>query len=176
MEVVYEEGIYVGYRYYKTFHVPVSYEFGFGLSYTSFDYGNIKLNDSIFKDKIMVSMEVKNKGKLPGKEVVQLYLQAPAVSMDKPAQELKAFCKTNLLNPGESQVIHFCLKGHDLASFDTKSSSWVADPGSYKICIGSSSEDIRQTAGFELRKSLDVEKVSNALAPPREIPQKFVRP
>jgi beta-glucosidase len=168
-EVTYGEGIYVGYRYYNTFNVPVSYEFGYGLSYTTFDYSNIKLSSSKFVKNVSVSVDIKNSGKIAGKEVAELYLSAPAGKIDKPEGELKGFAKTKLLQPGESQTVTFILDGSSLASFNTASSSWIADPGTYRVKIGASSNDIRQTAEFSLGVSLTVKKESKALVPQVEI-------
>jgi len=168
-EVTYEDGIYVGYRYYETFRVNTSYEFGYGLSYTNFSYTNLKLSSQAFNGKMNVSVDVKNTGKMAGKEVVQLYLTAPAVKLDKPALELKGFAKTRNLQPGESQTLSFVLEPRSLASFDTTSSSWVADPGVYIVKIGASSRDIRQTATFALDKELMVKKETAALAPKQPV-------
>lgn len=164
-EVVYEEGIYVGYRYYNTFGVKTSYPFGFGLSYTTFNYSNLKLSSSTFRGSIQASVTITNTGKVPGKEVVQLYLSAPVKDLEKPAQELKGFAKTNLLKPGASQTISFTLNANDLASFNTAQSAWIADAGNYSVKIGASSEDIKLTKSFTLPKGLIVEKVNKALAP-----------
>ena len=123
-EVVYEEGIFVGYRYYNTFAIETAYEFGFGLSYTNFSYSNLKLSSTSFQDKITVTVDVKNTGKVSGKEVVQLYLSAPAKKLDKPESELKGFEKTKLLQPGESQKITFVLDKRSLSSFNSSTSSW----------------------------------------------------
>lgn len=164
-EVVYEEGIYTGYRYYNTFKVPVSYEFGFGLSYTTFEYSNLKLSSANFSKSISVTVVVKNTGKVAGKEVVQLYLSAPAVRLDKPESELKGFAKTKLLQPGEAQTLTFVLDAMALASFDPATSSWIADEGKYTVNICASSKDIRQSASFNLGKNLTVKKESIALVP-----------
>lgn len=164
-DVVYEEGIYVGYRYFTTFGVKTSYPFGFGLSYTSFGFSDLKVSSSSFKDKIKVSVKVTNTGKVSGKEVVQLYLSAPSKSLNKPVLELKRFAKTNFLKPGTSQIISFTLEEKDLCSFDTETSSWIADAGSYGVKIGGSSEDIKLTQSFNLEKNRIVEKVSKALVP-----------
>ncbi|WP_415326929.1 glycoside hydrolase family 3 C-terminal domain-containing protein [Chryseobacterium sp. MMS23-Vi53] len=160
-EVTYEEGVYVGYRYFNTFNVKPSFEFGYGKSYTSFDYSAIKISSPIFKNKIEVSVEVKNVGKASGKEVVQLYLSAPHQSIDKPKSELKAFAKTKELKPGENQTVTFTLSPKDLASFITEKSAWIAESGSYKISIGASSLDIKQNVEFSLPKKLTVEKVQH---------------
>lgn len=169
-EVTYDEGIYVGYRYYNTFNVKPAYEFGYGLSYTNFSYSNLKLSSSIFNGKITASLSIKNTGKTPGKEVVELYISAPGKDMKKPSEELKGFAKTKLLKPGESQSITFTIDARDLASFDTKSASWVAEAGTYKIKIGASSTDIKQSVNFKLQNKSTVEKDENVLKPQVTIP------
>ena len=168
-EVVYEDDIYVGYRYYNTFKVPVAYEFGYGLSYTSFDFSNIKLSSTEFKNQITVSVDVRNTGKVAGREVVQLYRSAPSQKLNKPEEELVAFAKTKALNPGETQSLSFTLKAQDLASFDEKTSSWIAEAGKYSLKVGNSSSDIRQTGTFNLKSELVTGKVTKALVPQREI-------
>jgi beta-glucosidase len=162
---VYKEGIYVGYRYYNTFHVKPAYEFGYGLSYSNFTYGNLKLNSSTFKNNITATLTITNQGKYAGKEVVEIYVSAPITSIDKPTEELKAFAKTKLLKPGETKTLTFTLTANDLASFYTDKESWIADAGKYTIKVGASSSDIRLTANFNLPKKIVVEKVSKELAP-----------
>jgi beta-glucosidase len=164
-KVVYEEGIYVGYRYHETFGVAPSFEFGYGLSYTTFDFSKLSLSSKEFSGKITATVQVKNSGKVAGKEVVQLYLSAPASKLYKAALELKGFAKTRLLKPGESQTLSFELNPRNLASFDPATSSWVAEPGKYIVKIGASSRDIRQSASFDLDKKLTVKKESLALVP-----------
>jgi beta-glucosidase len=169
-EVTYDEGIYVGYRYYNTFNVKPAYEFGYGLSYTNFSYSNLKLSSSVFNGKIIATVDVKNKGSVAGKDVVQLYISAPAKEMKKPSEELKGFAKTKLLKPGETEKISFTINGNELSSFDTKSASWIAEAGSYSLKIGASSTDIKQTADFKLSKDMMVEKDENVLKPQVMIP------
>ncbi len=164
-EVTYTDGIYVGYRYYETFNVKPAYEFGYGLSYTNFEYSNMKLSSTKFSKTLTVRVDVKNTGSVTGKEVVELYLSAPATKLDKPAEELKGFAKTKLLQPGESQTMTFTLTSRSLASFDTPSSTWVAEAGKYVVKIGASSEDIRQSASFTLARDLKVKKVTVSLVP-----------
>jgi beta-glucosidase len=164
--VVYEEGIYVGYRYYETAGVKPAYEFGYGLSYTTFDYSGLALSAKKFSDKLIATVTVKNTGKVAGKEVVQLYLSAPAKKLDKPEEELKGFAKTRLLKPGEAQTVSFTVTPRNLSSFDPASSSWVAEAGMYELRIGASSRDIRQKASFDLDRELIVKKENKALAPP----------
>lgn len=162
----YNEGIYVGYRYYESFKVPVSYEFGYGLSYAKFEYSDSKIsNNAIFNDSIKISVVIKNTGKTEGKEVVQLYLKAPHDQIEKPVQELKAFAKTKILQPGESEQMSFVLNASLLASFWSGISAWVADKGNYEVRIGSSSTDIRQTVSFSLPEKREVEKLNNVLYP-----------
>lgn len=163
--VKYEEGIYVGYRYFSSFAVKPIYSFGFGLSYTQFAYSNLKLNSDRFNKKITATVVVKNTGKVPGKEVVQLYISAPVKTVEKPELELKGFAKTGLLKPGESQTITFTIDARSLASFNTEVSSWVADAGNYTVKIGASVEDIKLTKNFALENDLEVERVHKALVP-----------
>jgi beta-glucosidase len=168
-EIVYKEGIYVGYRYYDSFNVKTAYEFGYGLSYTEFEYSNLRLNSKKFQDKLTLSVNVINAGDTAGKEVVQLYISAPAKKMEKPEKELKGFAKTKLLAPGETQTITFEINARGLASFDTASSSWIAEAGEYKALIGASSKDIRQETTFDLDKEIKVKTESKALTLTREI-------
>jgi len=168
-EVIYGEDIYVGYRYFNTFKVPVAYEFGYGLSYTDFEYSNLKISAENFLDELTVSVDVKNTGDVFGREVVQIYIKAPDGKLEKPDEELRAFGKTAMLTPGDSQTLRFVLTADDLASFDEESSSWVAEPGAYEIRVGASSRDIRLKTSFNLDKELVVKQVTNALAPQKEI-------
>ncbi len=168
-EVTYDDGIYVGYRYFNTFDVKPAYEFGYGLSYTKFDYSKLKLSSDNFKGKITASVLITNKGKVAGKEVVQLYLSAPHKNLNKPESELKGFVKTHLLKPGEAQLVSFTLDARDLASFNTATETWVAEKGDYKVKVGASSMDIKKSEKFSLANDLNVLKVHKALAPASEI-------
>ena len=147
----YEEGIYVGYRWFDKQNLEVSYPFGYGLSYTSFEYSNPVVN--VGKTETTVSVDVKNTGAVAGKEVVQLYVAAPASKLDKPAKELKAFAKTGELKPGETQTVSLKLSNSDLASFDEAANAWVVEEGSYKFLVGSSSRDIRLSADANVKGS-----------------------
>jgi beta-glucosidase len=168
-EVTYQEGVYVGYRYYTTFNIKPAYAFGYGLSYTSFSYSDLKLSASTFKGRLTATVTVTNTGQVPGKEVVELYVSAPGKKLDKPVEELRAFGKTGLLQPGKSETLSFVLTPADLASFDTPSSSWVAEGGQYTVKIGASSTDIRLSATFDLPADLVVEKDHKAMAPQASI-------
>ena len=161
-----EEDIYVGYRYFDTFQKDVAYPFGFGLSYTTFQFSKpvVKAKG---KDAIEVSVTIKNIGAVAGKEVAQVYVKAPQGRLVKPAQELKAFAKTRELQPGESQTLTMVIPVRDLASFDEANSQWLTESGNYTFCIGSSSRDI--TATSQLKIAEYTEKTSNALAPQQEL-------
>ena len=155
----YEEGIYVGYRWFDTQKLAVSYPFGYGLSYTTFEYGNANvMNDG---KNITVTVDVKNTGKVAGKEVVELYVTAPSGKLDKPAQELKAYAKTKALNAGESQTVTLTVAVADLASFCEAESAWVVEAGAYQFHIGASSRDIRAELTTEV--AAQSTKVSNVL-------------
>ena len=156
----YEEDIYVGYRYFDTFGKQVSYPFGYGLSYTTFAYDKaaVKADNGVYT----VSVEVKNTGKVAGKEVVQLYVSAPdAADANKPEKELKAFAKTKELKPGETTVVTLKVNAADLASYDEAASAWVVTPGNYKFLVGASSRDIKATLEAEVAAA--TQKTNNIL-------------
>lgn len=167
-EVVYEEDIYVGYRYYTTFKIPVAYEFGYGLSYTTFEFNNLKTSSKNFDGKTTVTVEVKNTGKTAGREVVQLYVSKPSVKLKKPEEELVAFGKTGLLEPGKSEKLTFTIETKDIASFDEVRSEWIAEPGDYKIKAGASANKILAETNFNIKSEMSAGKVTKALAPMRE--------
>ncbi len=164
-QVTYEEDIYVGYRYYTTFKVPVTYEFGYGLSYSTFQFSNLKVNAANFTGELTATVEVKNTGIVAGREVAQVYVSAPSGKLDKPIETLVAFSKSKLLKPGESQTLSFRIATKDIASFDDTTSTWIAEAGEYKLKVGDSSLAISQTAVFTLAKTLEAGKVSKALVP-----------
>ena len=158
----YEEDVYVGYRYFDTFGKDVSYPFGYGLSYTEFEYGEPVVEKS--GDKYMVKVDVKNIGSMPGKEVVQLYAAAPdAKTANKPEKELKAFAKTSELAPGASEKVTLVFNANDLASFDAEGSKWVVTPGDYALLLGSSSRDIRKKINVSAEGA--EKKVNKVLSP-----------
>ncbi len=140
----YEEDIYVGYRYFDSFNVPVSYPFGYGLSYTTFEYSDAKIDKK--NDGYEVTVTVKNTGEREGKEVVELYISAPdSKAANKPAKELKAYAKTKNLKPGESETLTLNVAAVDLASFDEASSAWVVAEGEYQFLVAASVQDIKAT-------------------------------
>ena len=140
----YEEDVYVGYRYFDSFEVPVSYPFGFGLSYTTFEYSDAKIAEK--GDAYEVTVTVKNTGNYEGKEVVELYVSAPDnKAANKPVKELKAFAKTKQLKTGESETLTLTVKAADLASFDEAASTWVVAEGEYQFLVAASAQDIKAT-------------------------------
>ena len=168
----YEDGIYVGYRYFETAQAEVSYPFGFGLSYTTFAYSKPTIRAT--KEGFEASITVSNTGNVAGKEVVQLYVTAPNGQVAKPALELKAFGKTRELKPGESQTIQMKVSNYDLASFIESESAWVADAGRYQIKFAAAVNDVRATSTYTLSKPLKV-TVTNALAPKNPINEMTVK-
>ena len=147
----YAEGINVGYRYFVTAGKEVSYPFGYGLSYTKFEYGKPVVK--LAKDgTVTVSVAVKNVGKVAGKEIVEVYVAAPAGGLEKPARELKAYGKTASLAPGESEILVMSIDPYSLASFNESASAWETAAGAYKVLVGASVDDIRGEGGFSLKK------------------------
>ena len=163
---LYEEGIYVGYRYFTTAGVEVSYPFGYGLSYTTFAYSKPVVKATA--DGFTATITVTNTGKVAGKEAVQLYVTAPEGGLDKPALELKAFAKTKELAPGESQTLTMNVCNYGLASFNEANSAWEAAAGTYQIHFAASVADIKATVQYKLKKAQNW-KVNNVLAPAEPI-------
>ena len=161
-----DEDIYVGYRFFDTFNREVAYPFGFGLSYTTFEMSKPMVKAK-GKDAVEISITVKNTGAISGKEVAQVYVQAPKGKLEKPAQELKAFAKTRELQPGESQTLTMTIPVRDLASFDEVGSQWLTEAGNYTFRIGNSSRNLPLSASLTLKEY--TEKVNNALAPKQKL-------
>ena len=147
----YKEGIWVGYRYFSTARVGVSYPFGYGLSYTTFAYSKpvVKATAGGFNATVTVT----NTGSVAGKEVVELYVTAPEAGLVKPACELKAFAKTRVLAPGESQTVTMNVDNYAIASFNEANSAWEAPAGVYSIHFSSSVADVRSSANYSLKKA-----------------------
>ena len=160
-----EEDIYVGYRYFDTFGKPVAYPFGFGLSYTTFKYSNLKA--SAKGNKVNVDVTVTNTGKTAGKQVAQIYVSAPKGNIQKPKRELKGFGKTRLLKPGESQTLHMVIDRRDLTSFDEANSQWLGEAGDYAVEVGDNIEDI--TSSVKVRLSEYTEKVHDVMKPDAQL-------
>ena len=147
IDINYKEGIFVGYRWYESKKIEPLYPFGFGLSYTTFNYSNMTLSSATIskKSEMTVEFQLKNTGNRTGAEVAQLYIQAMNPSIERPVKELKAFTKVEL-KAGESKSVILRLKSNDFAYWDVKSHDWKVDPGIYNLLLGSASNDIKQTA------------------------------
>ena len=148
----YAEGLDVGYRYFDKYPELVSYPFGYGLSYTTFEYSNPTIKTEA--DSFKLTVTVKNTGKYAGKEAVQVYVTAPESKMEKPVKELKAFAKTRELKPGEEEVLEFTFKQYDLASYNESMAAWVTEAGFYQVSFAASAQDIRQTASFNIAQEI----------------------
>lgn len=148
----YLEDILVGYRWHDTKKIPAMFPFGHGLSYTTFEYDKASLSSNLMEgDKsITVSVPVTNIGKVAGKEVVQLYIADEKSSLPRPLKELKGFKKVEL-NPSQTEVVKFEITPDDLKFFDDKAHEWIAEPGKFKVYIGSSSTDIKSTLQFSYK-------------------------
>lgn len=167
-EVVYEEGIYVGYRYFDSFKISVSFPFGFGLSYSEFEFKKLKVKQST-NGYLEISCKVKNSSKSAGKEVVQLYMSSPDGNLEKPSIELRAFDKTKYLEPNEEQVIKFRLTPKDYASYSSKEKAWILEPGKYQIYVGNSSVDLILSETITQDELIIVERTKADLSPSREV-------
>ncbi len=150
MEVLYGEGIFVGYRYYDKKDVEPLFPFGHGLSYTTFAYSDPQVPATVEAgEPVHVSVTVTNTGAVAGQEVVQVYVGDPVSSLVRPPKELKGFKKVHL-EPGQSAVVEFTLDERALSFYDPYQGRWVAEPGAFNVLFGSSSRDIRAQASFTL--------------------------
>ncbi len=134
----YRESLFVGYRYYETAEVPVLYPFGFGLSYTSFEYSDLNVTDE------GISFTIKNVGQMEGAEIAQMYVSLPDAKVFRPEKELKGFAKVSL-KPGESKKVEIAFDDKTFRYWNVKTNKWEVEGGQYKILLGASSTDIRLT-------------------------------
>ena len=150
-KATYEEGVFVGYRYYEKKQMPVAFPFGFGLSYTEFSYGNLQIEKDSVKDTetVKVRVDVTNTGKAAGKEIVQLYVGEKNAPVPRPVKELKGFRKISL-EPGETKAVEFTLDKRSFAYYDEEIHDWYAPTGSYEISVGASSTDIRLSGEIQI--------------------------
>lgn len=148
----YREGIFVGYRYYDKKEVEVQFPFGYGLSYTAFEYSELNLNRSEINDgeTLTVTVKVKNTGNCPGKEVVQLYVKDNQTGAIRPVKELKGFEKVSLI-PGEEKTVGFHLDRRAFAYYNVEAHDWCVQNGTFEILIGASSADIRLSAAVRVK-------------------------
>ncbi len=157
-QVLYGEGLFVGYRYYDKKKTEPLFPFGYGLSYTTFECSNLTLSASEYDldDEIQIAVDVENTGTHAGKEVVQLYVRDVESRLVRPEKELKAFQKV-ALRPGETKTVHFTLGSEALSFYDPKQKQWVAEAGAFQVLVGSSSRDIRAKGSFTLKAPPPVE-------------------
>lgn len=154
LQVEYGEGIYVGYRYFDKHNIEPLYPFGYGLSYTKFDYSDLKITPSVQGDRpVEVSLRVRNSGSRIGAEVVELYVHDGHSSVDRPIEELKGFRRVELA-PGETKSVTFSLDRSAMSFFSTAKKDWVAEPGQFDVLVGASSRDIRLKGSFILEHDL----------------------
>lgn len=155
--VNYGEGMFIGYRYYDAKHMPVLFPFGYGLSYTSFKYSNIKVSSSSFKDVdgVTISVDVTNTGKLTGKEIVELYVHDQKSSLVRPEKELKGFAKVEL-KPGETKTVSISLDFRAFAFYHPEYKQWVTEDGDFDLLVGASAADIRGSVTVTLKSTLDL--------------------
>ena len=158
-KVQYTENLYIGYRYYDKRKMRILFPFGFGLSYTTFEYSGLKVSPETIHDTDTagVRVTIKNTGTVYGKEVVQLYVRDVESSISKPEKELKGFEKTGLA-PGEEKVVTFILQRDAFTHYDVKRKKWCVEPGEFEILIGSSSRDIKLTHRIQVY-SMDRERL-----------------
>ena len=168
---VYEEGMYVGYRYFDTFDVPVRYGFGFGLSYTDFEINDYCL-ESLDNKKLTVSVQVKNTGKVSGKEVVQVYASLPGGILEKEAHRLAAYAKTSELKPGESEKVTVEIALEHLTSYDEKRAAWILESEFYGIWIGNSLADAKLCGGVKLDNEVILRQVKHLFSLKQELDEK----
>jgi beta-glucosidase len=152
-KVFYREGIFVGYRHYDARGIEPLFPFGHGLSYTDFDYSNLRVSPTLIKtvETAIVLVDITNTGRRKGKEVVQLYIQDVNPGVPRPIKELKRFEKISL-RPGETGTVSFTLDKEALSFYHPELKKWVAEPGEFEILVGASSRDIRAKATFILEK------------------------
>jgi beta-glucosidase len=160
--VSYGEGLFIGYRYYNARELPVQFPFGYGLSYTTFEYSNPQVSAQNFKDVdgLTVSVDVTNTGNVAGKEVVQVYVHDQKSRLIRPPRELKGFAKIEL-GPGETKTVTIALDFRSFAYYDPAYKRWVTEDGDFDILIGSSSADIRFTETVTLESSLHLPSILN---------------
>lgn len=163
VRIYYEEDIYLGYRYFDTFGVPVAFPFGHGLSYARFALEPVGLARD--GDAVTVRVAVRNAGAVPGKAVAQLYAAAPEGRLEKPAHVLVGFEKTRLLAPGETQTLAMTARIGDMASFDEARAAWVLEPGEYALYAGESLGALIPCGGFRLAEARVLRTVAHIAAP-----------
>lgn len=169
IDALYNEGIFVGYRYYNTFKKSVAFPFGYGLSYTQFKFSDFTTSFDAKSNEISIEFTISNIGKFAGKEVAQIYCAAPKTNLPKPENELKYFVKSNLLKPGETQKFSVKIESINLSSFDPSLSAWTLEKGEYQLLLGNSSQNILQKSYITIDETQIIEKVNDVLYPNKKL-------
>ena len=167
VDTVYEEDIYVGYRYFETFGKGVAYPFGHGLSYTRFQMTVADFESR--QSEVSLSVTVRNTGDRPGKEVAQVYAEEPDGRLEKSSRKLVAFAKTKLLAPGEAQTLTFSIMAERFTAYDEDSAAWIMEPGQYTLWVGNSIQNLTRAGGFVMEQARVLKQVTNRLCPPLAI-------
>jgi len=160
VQVVYGEGLYIGYRHYERIGVDPLFAFGHGLSYTTFSYGPATLSDTVLSSslnsKLTLTIPITNTGSVPGAEIVQAYIHDVKSRLPRPEKELVAFGKV-FLEPGETKEVVMGLDRYSVGYWDggleVAGGRWIAEEGEFEVKVGGSSRDIRQTASFQVKES-----------------------
>ena len=163
----YTEDIFVGYRWFDSFGLDVEYPFGFGLSYTDFAMEPVAVTADW--DQVRVTAKVRNTGKVSGREVVQVYVSAPAGRLTKPYQELKGYVKTGMIAPGDAAAVTICFATENLSSYDAEKAAWIMEPGDYLIRVGSHSRCTKVAAVLRLDGEAVTRQVSNQLVSEKQL-------
>ncbi len=158
-KVEYKEGLFVGYRYYDTKEIEPLFPFGYGLSYTTFAYRNLKVSQTELTDQdtVTVSVDVRNTGTVAGKEIVQLYVRDSISTVNRPSKELKGFAKVEL-QPGEQQTVTFELGKRAFAYYNVDLKDWHVETGEFEILVGASSRDIADSVSVNVQSAVSIRK------------------
>ena len=169
-KVEYKEGVFVGYRYYDKKEMPVLFPFGFGLSYTTFEYSGLEVDKEnvVDTDVVKVKVKIKNTGKVAGKEIVQLYVKPLSSREMRPLKELKGFKKVELA-PGEEKTVEFELGKRSFAFYDVEQNDWRVEAGEYKIKVGASSRDLRLAKKISVTPSVPYKRPITLNTPVAEV-------
>ena len=164
---LYYDDIYVGYRYYTTFDVNVAYPFGYGLSYTSYEYSDFSVEGA--NGEYELSVTVKNTGNTAGREIVQFYVTKPEYTNEHPEIELVGFGKTDMLQPGQEQTVTVKVGAEELKTYDTPDAQWIIEKGPYTFHVGASVMDVRDQATVTQNREILVLQTVNACEPTRDL-------
>ena len=168
---MYEEGLYVGYRYFDTFQIPVRYGFGFGLSYTDFEIKDNSLTKTA-EGGLRTAVTVTNTGEISGKEVVQVYVSLPGGKLEKEARRLVAYRKTSELKPGEKEDLVLEISAERLTSYDETRAVWIMEPGFYGVWVGNSLESAELIGGAALEEEVILTQTANFFPLKQELNEK----